>query len=148
MSALARVPVDPDLERAIRELTPVALRLRMIEDDLIAVGADREFARYHHKIVMRDDASRAIAGRAEQLNLKPGSLRLMIEEWERLRRQSGRRPTLAQLQRAVIAANAIRQGDRLTRLSEQAVAQFRAKRATIDAADAEAGVKYLEACRD
>lgn len=145
-AAIARLPVDPDLERAMRELAPTAARLRQIEEQLVVKGSDQHYSQYGHKIVMRDDAWRAIAGRAKILNLRPGSLRLFIEEHESLRKRLGRRPTLAQLQRAVIIANDVRKRDLATRQADEAVAHFRAIHATSAADDAEAAVVYLEKC--
>jgi hypothetical protein len=146
-ATISRLPVDPDLERAMGELAHVAARLRQIEEQLVVQGADHHYSQYGHRIVQRDDAWAAIAGRAEILNIRPGSLRLFIEEHARLRKQMGRRPSLAQLQRAVMTAVDVRKRDLATRLADEAVAKFRARHASKDFADAEGAATYLEACR-
>lgn len=148
MSAtIHRLPVDPDLERALSELAHVAVRLRAIEADLVKYSAAERYTTYAHRIVLLGDCRRAIAGRAEQLNVRPGSLLLFIEEAARLRKRHGRKPSLAQLQRAVADALDVRQRDLSSRRAEQAVADFQARHAGRDVEDGVAAAEYLEACR-
>jgi hypothetical protein len=147
MSAtLHRLPVDPDLERAVVELAGTAVRLRQVEEDLIRHAADERYATYAHRIVLLNDARRAIAGRAEVLAVRPGSLLLFIEEHARLRKRTGRKPSLAQLQRAVGDALDVRQRDLSTRRAEQAMADFHARHAADEVDDGLDAIRYLEAC--
>lgn len=143
--AVHRLPVDPDLERALVELLPTAVRLRGLEGDLVRHGSKREYRTYSHRIVMYDDAWRAIAGRAERLAVRPGSLLLFIETHAKLRERMGRKPSLAQLQRAVADALDVRQRDLVSRRAERARADFQASLAERDVADTEDAVRYLNA---
>lgn len=147
MSAtLHRLPVDPDLERALSELAPVAARLRELEADLIRHDGKERYRTFAHRVSMLDDTRRAIASRAEQLSVKPGSLLLFIEEAAQLRKRHGRKPSLAQLQRAVLDALAVRKRDLSERQADEVVARFRADHADQLVEDGNDAVRYLQAC--
>ncbi len=145
MSAANRIPIDPDLERALVELRGTAVRLRQVDEDLITHGAE-PYTTYAHRIVLLNDCRRAIAGRAKIMSLKAGSLLLFIEEFDRLRKKTGRKPNLAQLQRSVEVAQVTRARDLSTRKAEEAIAAFTAEQAQAANDDCSDATRYLEAC--
>jgi hypothetical protein len=141
-----RIPVDPDLERAVSELASVAVRWRKLEDDLVRHGGKERYRTYAHRISMLEDARKAIGARAERLNMKPGALLLCIEMNTALRERLRRKPTLAQLDRAITDALEVRRRDLQSRLARKAEADFLATLAAEDVQASEQAIEYLQAC--
>lgn len=146
-AALARIPVDPDLDRALLELSGTVHKLAMIEEQIILPDNAAQYSTLGRLITTRDELRDKIAIRAKQLNVSPGALRLFVQRANSFRGAARRKPSLAELQRDVIRARDALREHKRERDADQAIAAFRACQAGDAVNEAEEAVNYLEACR-
>lgn len=144
---LARLPIDPDLEQAMNALLPHVDRLALIDSEIVAISrASGEYARlgplYERRGVVIDN----IKGWAKRVGVKPAAMRVFAEEFARLRRRNGRKPSLAHLQQAVIVKRDILRGERTEREAAKALADWAAIHAIDRSNGADEAVDYLEKC--
>jgi hypothetical protein len=145
---LPRLPVDPDLEAAMVALLPHVERLAVIDSQIIAINRGGEGYRqlgpmHERRAACLDN----IKGWAKRVNVKPRAMRIFAEEWARLRKHLGRKPSLAQLQRAVIVKQEALQAERVEREALKALADFAAAHAIHRAEAGAEAIIYLENCQ-
>jgi len=139
--------VDPDLVRALDELRTVVERLPQFEEQMILPTIRQHAKQFEHVMSVRAGLLDAISGRARQLHMRPGTLRLMVELSNDYRAKTRRRIPLDHLRRQTGTVL-----DAMKRRSLQAQADFAiAERHMLDAAraqdDAQGGIQYLDASR-
>lgn len=96
---------DPDLAQTILDMVAACHRLSLAEEQIVIAHGLENAALVLPRAIASAEAIRdTIKARASRLNIKASSLRLIIDEHERLRFDMGRRPTMDQLVRAIDAA--------------------------------------------
>lgn len=146
-STLPRVPVDPDLENALRALEQHVTHLSLLNGQIKAInrGGDgyKKLGPLHDR---RAACLDNITGWAKRIGVKPRAMRIFAEEWLRLRNSLRRKPTLAQLQKACIVKQAILREEDDERDALRALADFAASCAAERRAAGDEAVTYLEKC--
>ncbi len=145
---LPRLPVDPDLEQAMVALLPHVERLAVLDSEIVAINRGGEgYTRLGSMYQRREASLDNITGWAKRVGVKPRAMRIFAEEWARLRKQLGRKPSLAQLQRACIIKQDTLRAERVEREALKALADFAASHAINRDEAATEAVIYLENCQ-
>jgi hypothetical protein len=141
--------IDPDLEQAIEDLQWPVRRIRQIEDQLLDPDSVARYPQLTSMLHERGELRDRLKLKADQLNLDPWALMLLVVEAEKARSKArGRRPvSLDKLLNVVriVGEYAGRERAELNAdlVAVQHLASVAAKRATAAAR----AVDYLEASR-
>lgn len=96
---------DPDLAETIADMAAACHRLSLAEERIILAHRMENSSVVLPGAIAAAEAIRdTISSRASRLHIKASSLRLVIDEHERLRGDMGRKPNMEQLMRAIDAA--------------------------------------------
>lgn len=139
--------VDPDLVRALDELRPVAVGLKMLEEQMLLPSVRENYKQFGYTSSRRDDAMNAIAGRAKALCMKPGSLRLAVELAADFHKRHGRRISLDHLRRQVSAATLALKSASLQAQADKAAHDWRSEKAGLAVEAADGLADYLDQSR-
>ena len=139
--------VDPDLVRALDELRPVAVGLKMLEEQMLLPSVRENYKQFGYTSSRRDDAMNAIAGRAKALCMKPGSLRLAVELAADFHKRHGRRIGLDHLRRQVSAATLALKSASLQAQADKAAHDWRSEKAGLAVEAADGLADYLDQSR-
>lgn len=144
---------DPDLDQAIDDLGGAATRLRHLQHLVANMDPVKEYSSIVLRRTELADAEDVFAVRGEKLRMHDDrrvagrALLTVVEEANRLRRVSRRRPTPEQLSRAVQVATEAAERDRVEAEADYNLALLRRKLATWRSTSTSAALAYMEASR-
>ncbi len=139
--------VDPDLVRALDELRMVVERLPQFEEQMILPTIRQHAKQFEHVMSVRAGLLDAISGRAKQLHMRPGTLRLMVELSNDYRAKTRRRIPLDHLRRQTSTVLEAMKRRSLQAQADFAIAEVNMKAAAEAVNEARDGVQYLDASR-